>query len=112
MCVFFAVAEISEGIILRENGLKGDILVLGETCESRISQLVRYKLQQTVISADYAKVLHENGKKISVHIKIDTGMSRLGELRKRRVKVEKEERDLSGHPLHALLSCVMLYHTH
>jgi serine/alanine racemase len=76
---FFAVAEISEGIALRKEGIKGSILVLGETCESRFGELVRYNLQQTVISADYGRCLQAYGRKINVHIKIDTGMNRLGE---------------------------------
>jgi serine/alanine racemase len=75
----FAVAEITEGIILRKKGIKGDILVLGETCESRLGELLQYKLQQTVISAEYGQCLNAFGRKIDVHIKIDTGMNRLGE---------------------------------
>ncbi|WP_258278971.1 serine racemase VanT catalytic subunit [Paenibacillus sp. SC116] len=75
----FAVAECSEGIALRKRGIKAEILVLGYTSPARFKDLVRYRLTQTVISADYAADLNEFGKKIKVHIKIDTGMSRLGE---------------------------------
>jgi serine/alanine racemase len=76
---YYAVAEISEGIALRKNGVKGDILILGQTCESHFGELVKYRLQQTVISAEYGDSLQAFGRKINVHIKIDTGMNRLGE---------------------------------
>lgn len=75
----FAVAEINEGIALRKKGVKGEILVLGYTAPSRFKDLRRYNLAQTVIGADYADALSRFGKPLRVHIKIDTGMSRLGE---------------------------------
>jgi serine/alanine racemase len=76
---YFAVAEIEEGITLRKHGVKGNILILGHTCKSRFGDLVKYRLQQTVVDADYAQMLNQYGKPIEVHIKIDTGMNRLGE---------------------------------
>ncbi|WP_019120933.1 serine racemase VanT catalytic subunit [Brevibacillus massiliensis] len=75
----FAVAEVAEGIALRKHGIKGEILVLGYTAESRFGDLTRYKLTQTVICADYAEALQKYGKQIKAHVKIDTGMGRLGE---------------------------------
>lgn len=75
----FAVAEVEEGISLRKIGLQGEILVLGYTSPDRFRDLSRYRLSQTATSADYGKVLNDYGHKIKVHVKIDTGMSRLGE---------------------------------
>ncbi|WCR28799.1 serine racemase VanT catalytic subunit [Paenibacillus thiaminolyticus] len=75
----FAVADVEEGIALRREGIKGEILVLGYTSPARFGDLARYRLSQTVISADYGKALNGCGKPMKVHIKIDTGMSRLGE---------------------------------
>lgn len=75
----FAVADVEEGIALRREGIKGELLVLGYTSPERFNDLARYRLTQTVISADYGKALDAFGKKVNVHIKIDTGMSRLGE---------------------------------
>ncbi|WP_374017637.1 serine racemase VanT catalytic subunit [Paenibacillus thiaminolyticus] len=75
----FAVADVEEGIALRREGIKGEILVLGYTSPERFGDLARYRLSQTVISADYAKALNACGKPVNVHIKIDTGMNRLGE---------------------------------
>lgn len=75
----FAVATASEGITLRKNGVRGEILVLGYTHYNEVQLLNRYKLTQTIIDNEYAKVLNSFGYKIKVHIKIDTGMNRLGE---------------------------------
>lgn len=75
----FAVATIDEGIELRKKGVKGEILVLGYTDERRISQIARFKLTQTVVDDEYAQTLNGYNVKIPVHIKIDTGMGRLGE---------------------------------
>ncbi len=74
----FAVAVIEEGIRLREAGVRGEILVLGYTDVRRAKELCRYDLMQTVIDSDYAKKLNSQGIPVKVHIKIDTGMHRLG----------------------------------
>lgn len=76
----FAVSNIEEAIELRKNGIKKPILVLGYTPASYTKTLIKNKITQTVYSLDYAKELSENTKKktLQCHIKIDTGMSRLG----------------------------------
>jgi len=75
----FGVATLEEGIALRRQGLRGDILVLGYTYPARVHQLLRYQLIQTVIDYDYALQLNACSKKsLRVHIKIDTGMHRIG----------------------------------
>ncbi len=75
----FCVASVPEGVKLRSNGIKGDILVLGYTHPEQFPLLRRYRLTQTVIDYSYAEMLNSYGKKIRVHIGIDTGMHRLGE---------------------------------
>jgi serine/alanine racemase len=75
----FCVATVSEGVELRRNGIKGKILILGYTCPQQFFLLRKYRLIQTVIDYAYAKILNTYGKKIKVHLKIDTGMHRLGE---------------------------------
>ncbi len=75
----FAVATLSEGIELRNNKIKGEILILGYTHPDEAPLLVRYDLTQTVVDYEYAEILDSTGLKIKVHIKIDTGMHRLGE---------------------------------
>ena len=75
----FCVATVSEGAELRRNGVKGDILVLGYTHPEQFSILRKYRLTQAVIDYSYARLLNSYGKKLKVHLKIDTGMHRLGE---------------------------------
>ena len=75
----FCVACVEEGIELRKNGITGDILILGYTHPKAFPLLRKYRLIQTVVDCKYGKVLNGYGKKIRVHVKIDTGMHRLGE---------------------------------
>ena len=75
----FCVASVAEGVALRKNGITGDILILGYTHPKDFFLLRRYRLIQTAVDCDYAERLNRYGKKIKVHIKIDTGMHRLGE---------------------------------
>lgn len=74
----FAVATIDEGIELRLNGVKGDILILGYTDISRAYDLKHYNLIQTIIDYEYAVLLSNRRYSIQVQIKVDTGMHRLG----------------------------------
>lgn len=74
----FAVATIDEGIQLRKSGIRGEILILGYTDVDRASELRKYDLIQTLVSYVYASDLNKQGIKVKTHIKIDTGMHRLG----------------------------------
>lgn len=75
----FCVACVSEGVKLRRKGIKGEILILGYTHPDQFHLLYHYHLKQTVIDFPYALKLNSYGKKLHVHIGIDTGMHRLGE---------------------------------
>jgi alanine racemase len=79
---YIAVAIYQEGIQLREEGVSVPILVLGNTHEEAFEELVRYNLTQTVYSIELAQKLNyfgeQSGKKVRVHVKVDTGMGRLG----------------------------------
>ncbi|MEW9109569.1 MAG: serine racemase VanT catalytic subunit [Cytobacillus gottheilii] len=74
----FAVATLAEGIELRRNGIKSDILILGYTPAQSIRIIKKYNFTQTVIGLEHAKELNKHAVSISVQIKIDTGMHRLG----------------------------------
>ncbi len=74
----FAVATIDEGIELRRYGITGEILILGYTAPMRAKELRKYDLIQTLIDYEYAWALNEQGYFVKGHIKIDTGMHRLG----------------------------------
>ncbi len=74
----FATATIDEAIQLRKYGIRGEILILGYTDVLRASELKKYHLTQTLIDFDYARALNSQGIAVKVHLKIDTGMHRLG----------------------------------
>jgi len=76
---FFAVAEVDEGVALRRRSIRGEILVLGYTVTSRLQDIVRYSLTQTAVDAEDAERLQAYGASMKIHVKIDTGMGRLGE---------------------------------
>ena len=79
---YFAVATLSEGVELREVGIRNPILVLGYTAPDEYSQLLDYSIIPTLYDTDEAelldKVASSMGKKATVHIAVDTGMSRIG----------------------------------
>lgn len=75
---FFAVATLAEAIELRKNGLQGELLILGYTDLELVSQLKQYDLIQSVFSKEYATLLNRKKVLIRCHLKIDTGMHRLG----------------------------------
>lgn len=75
----FCVACVQEGIELRQNGIGGEILVLGYTPPEEFAQLEKYQLTQTVADLTHAAALDQYGKRLHVHVAIDTGMHRLGE---------------------------------
>lgn len=74
----FCVAYTKEGVALRKKGIKGNILVLGYTHPNEFYLLSTFRLTQTITNFEYAVCLSEYSKRIPVHIKIDTGMHRLG----------------------------------
>lgn len=74
----FAVATIEEGIALRSFGIRGEILILGYTLPKRAKELHKYKLMQTLTDYEYACALNRQKYAVKVHMKIDTGMHRLG----------------------------------
>lgn len=78
----FCVASIEEGIELRRDGIKGEILVLGYTDPAAAKTLLDYQITQTIIDEEYGKQLEsyaaKEGGRLPVHIGVDTGMHRLG----------------------------------
>ena len=76
----FAVSNLDEAIeVRRAVGDGAMILILGYTDPAYADDLVKYGITQTVFSEKYARALSKNLKgMLNVHIKIDTGMNRLG----------------------------------
>lgn len=74
----FCVASVSEGVQLRENGVRGEILILGYTHPSNFPLLPQYNLTQAILSFEYAEWLNTFSNEIKVHIAVDPGMHRVG----------------------------------
>jgi len=76
------VARIEEGIELRKAGVKESVLIFGYTPPALASKLIGFDLTQTVWSYTTAQALSDiavsSNKQIKVHLKVDTGMGRLG----------------------------------
>ena len=76
------VARVDEGIQLREAGLDAPVLVFGYTPPSEAARLYEFDLIQTVYSYETARELSDTASsldiKINIHLKVDTGMGRLG----------------------------------
>lgn len=79
---YFAVSNIDEAIALRNYKIQKPILILGYTPVSRVNDLCNYNISQCVYSLEYAKLLSTSAKNqnafVKIHIKLDTGMCRLG----------------------------------
>lgn len=81
-CEFFAVTSVDEAVNLRQRGISQAILNLSYTDATAVEEMINRRLVATVYDEESALVLHEAAavlhKPLKIHIKIDTGMSRLG----------------------------------
>ena len=79
---FLGVSRINEGIELRKSGVSVPILIFGYTHVKHIDKLLSFNLTQTLFSYEMAKLFSDAAsrrkKPLKVHLKIDTGMGRLG----------------------------------
>ena len=79
---WFAVSCLAEALHLRSGGVTGHILILGHTDPAYAAQLIDNDLTQAVFSGAYAQALSENARaasgRVKAHLKVDTGMGRLG----------------------------------
>ncbi|HEX7088452.1 MAG TPA: alanine racemase [Vicinamibacterales bacterium] len=77
-----ACADIEEGIALRREGVEADILVFGALGISDVSGLFDYRLTPTISTPSAGRALQQaaaaRGVRLRYHLKIDTGMNRLG----------------------------------
>jgi alanine racemase len=78
----FSCADIEEGIVLRQAGVRAPIIVFGALSVSDLDGLFEFELTPTISSPGAAKAVHAAAAKrktaIACHLKIDTGMNRLG----------------------------------
>jgi alanine racemase len=80
--VWLGVSSVAEGVELRESGITARILVMGYTPASLSREAMRHHLSVTVydpgVAAAFSRAAAECQHPVCVHIKIDTGMGRLG----------------------------------
>ena len=78
----FATATAEEAFSLRRNGIRKPILILGYTFEKDYEEMIQKQIRPTVYSFEMAEAFSKAacriGTKAHLHIKIDTGMSRIG----------------------------------
>ena len=78
----YGIAIIEEGMSLRNEGITKPLLILGFTPKELYNKLVEYDIMQTVFEYDMAyhiaQEAQKQGKIAKIHIKIDTGMNRIG----------------------------------
>ncbi len=91
---FLGVASIDEGIKLRQAGINVPILILGLILKKDIAPLFKYRLAPTVCDEELASALNRKakiyGRPINVHIKVDTGMGRIGVLHRDAAELVKK----------------------
>lgn len=79
---WFGVSNLEEAISLRNAGIQGEILIFGFTPPSLANILAEYRITQAILDAGYAQELNtaaeQAGISVCGHLKIDTGMGRIG----------------------------------
>lgn len=81
---YLAVSSIDEAVELRLNDITMPILILGHTPKEQVGRLIKYNITQAVTckakALEYSEEAVRLGGTLKIHIKVDTGMSRLGYL--------------------------------
>lgn len=81
---YLAVSSIDEAVELRVNHVSMPVLILGHTPKEQVERLIRYNITQTVTcekkAEEYSAEALACSGVLKIHIKVDTGMSRLGYL--------------------------------
>ncbi|MEW5767004.1 MAG: alanine racemase [bacterium] len=105
---WLGVASLSEAIELRDYGIKAPLLILGATPAAYAKEVLENRVTPTVFEPCLAKALSiaavERGEKCKVHIKVDTGMGRLGVIWEEAPKLTREIAGLPGIEIEGLFS--------
>ncbi len=79
---YFGVSNLEEAIQLRRAGIEEPVLILSHTPPEEAARLLEFDITQTVLSAEHGEKLSRAavaaGGKVKVHLKVDTGMTRVG----------------------------------
>ena len=73
-----AVANVDEGVYIRELGYNKEIFVLNQPYESEIEKIIKYDIVVGISSYEFAEELAKVNKPVTVHVEIETGMGRTG----------------------------------
>ena len=81
---YLAVSSVDEAMELRKNGITMPLLILGHTPREQVGLMIEHRITQAVTcrakAVEYSEEAVRCGGELTVHIKVDTGMSRLGYL--------------------------------
>lgn len=79
---YFGVSQVREGVMIRDEGLSVPTLILGPLLREEVPAALHYDLEMSAVSAEHAKMIssvaQKHGRIARVHIKVDTGMGRVG----------------------------------
>jgi len=105
---YLGVACVSEAVALREAGIQAPILVLGYTPAWQARELILAGAAGTIFTADgaraFSRAAHELNRVATVHVKVDTGMGRLGLLPDDALPFLEEVRALPGLALEGIFT--------
>ncbi|MCK5594921.1 alanine racemase [bacterium] len=97
---YLGIANIEEAVRLRRACINAPILILGCSFKHEIGDILSYNVIPTVADLDFAKELNRKAegfhKKAAVHIKVDTGMGRIGSYFEHAANFVKELRKLEN----------------
>ncbi len=104
----FAVAFLEEAVELRLSGVKKPILLIGPTPPGQVSEIIRHNLTQTVFSIESAAAISREAVShntcVPVHVKVDTGMGRVGINPRETVSFIRQISDLPGIEVEGILT--------
>ena len=75
---FFGLANLEEAIELQEAGIKANFLILGASFEDELVEATKRGIHTAISSMQQLRFLVENNLNPNIHLKFDTGMTRLG----------------------------------
>lgn len=104
----FGVAHVDEALELREAGLASRVIVLGGCFEERAPEVVAHGLEMALYSLRLAEALDKEarrrGRRVACHLKVDTGMGRLGIPPEEALGAAKRLADLKGLKLEGMMT--------
>ena len=79
---FIGLSNLTEGVALRQTGIRTPVLLFETTLPEQAKDIVDYDLTPTVCNLELARALdkyaRQQGRLVDIHVKVDTGMGRLG----------------------------------